>query len=138
MKFEMLGDIVQLYKYEISYNDRDITLVDGCISTEHKVELEKKLTEQSIEFTTTEISQPQYEWLNGKEFEGGYDEALKASQMGEEAWNQYCFEHDENAQLKAKNEQLEIALAETLEKQEKDKTEMQLVIAQLIESGGVA
>lgn len=87
-------------------------LIQGCISLEHKIAVESNLIERGIEFITTKINQPEYEWLNGKEFDGGYNEALKVSDMGQGVWKQYCFERDEKAQLKVQIETENQAIAE--------------------------
>lgn len=58
-----------------------------CISDEHRDEIQQKLTEKEIEFSTEAIDQTNNEWFNGLEFDS-YDEALKVFNKGEQAYLQ--------------------------------------------------
>ena len=85
--FRMLGNKVELYRYKVTWQEEEGEMTENCISEQHKLEVEQKLTEQGISFITTPINQTRNEWFNGLEF-NSYDEALKVFNAGRTAYEQ--------------------------------------------------
>jgi hypothetical protein len=93
----MLGNTVELIRYVVTYDEE----TENCISEEHKDEVEERLTEQGVEFTTEEIDQTSNEWFDGLEF-NSYDEALEVFNTGDDAYNEGLTEQETDAaQLRA-------------------------------------
>ena len=85
--FRMSGKKVELYRYTVTYTENEETMVENCISEEHKNEIEQMLTDKEITFETKTIDQTSNEWFNGLEFDS-YDEALVVFSKGEQAYLQ--------------------------------------------------
>lgn len=85
--FRMLGKKVELYRYTVTYTENEETMVEYCISDEHKNEIEQMLTDKEITFETKTIDQAENEWFNSLEFDS-YDEALVVFGKGEQAYLQ--------------------------------------------------
>ena len=85
--FRLLGKKVELIRYIVAWQEDEQEIQENCISEEHKNEVEQKLTNDGIEFTTTAIDQTGNEWFNGLEF-NSYDEALEVFNKGELAYQQ--------------------------------------------------
>ena len=85
--FRLLGKKVELYRYKITYTENEETMIEYCISEEHKNEIEQALTDKEITFETKTIDQTSNEWFNGLEFDS-YDEALAVFNKGEQAYLQ--------------------------------------------------
>ncbi len=83
--FRLSGKKVELYRYKITHIEKEETMIDYCISEEHKNEVEQILTDKEITFETTLIDQTSNEWFNDLEFDS-YDEALEAFNKGEQAY----------------------------------------------------
>jgi len=86
--FRMLGNKVELIRYQVTYTDPEISeeMTENCISEEHKNEVEQKLTERGINFTTTAVDQTENEWFNGLTFDS-YDTARAVFEAGKAAYN---------------------------------------------------
>ncbi len=82
--FRMLGKKVELYRYKVTHIENEETMIEYCISEEHKSEIEQMLADREITFETKTIDQAENEWFNGLEFDS-YDEALAVFSKGEEA-----------------------------------------------------
>jgi hypothetical protein len=85
--FRMSGKKVELYRYTVTYTENEDTMIEYCISEEHKGEIEQMLADREITFETTLIDQTSNEWFNGLEFDS-YDEALAVFSKGEQAYLQ--------------------------------------------------
>ena len=85
--FRMLGKKVELIRYKVTWQEDEQEMQENCISEEHKAEVEQRLTEQGIEFTTEVIDQTDNEWFDGLEFDS-YDEALAVFNKGEQDYLQ--------------------------------------------------
>ena len=85
--FRMLGKKVELYRYKVTYTENEDTMIEYCISDEHKSEIEQMLADRGIIFETTPIDQTSNEWFDGLEF-NSYDEALEVFNKGEQAYLQ--------------------------------------------------
>ena len=85
--FRMLGKKVELIRYKITWQENEQEMQESCVSDEHRDEIQQKLTEKEIEFSTEAIDQTNNEWFNGLEFDS-YDEALKVFNKGEQAYLQ--------------------------------------------------
>lgn len=89
--FRMLGKKVELIRYIIKWQETQgeetIEMEERCVSEEHKNEVEQKLTEKGIQFSTETIDQTVNEWFEGLEFDS-YDEALEVFNAGREAYEQ--------------------------------------------------
>ena len=85
--FRMLGKKVELYRYKVTWQEDGREMQENCISEEHKNEIEQKLTERGIPFSTESITQAGNEWFEGLEFDS-YDEALEVFNAGREAYEQ--------------------------------------------------
>jgi len=85
--FRMSGKKVELIRYKVTWQEDEREMQENCISEEHKVEVEQRLTGQGIDFTTEAIDQTENEWFNGLEF-NSYDEALEVFNKGEQAYLQ--------------------------------------------------
>jgi hypothetical protein len=83
----MLGKKVELYRYKVTWQEDGQEMQENCISEEHKNEIEQKLTERGIPFSTESITQAGNEWFEGLEFDS-YDEALEVFNAGREAYEQ--------------------------------------------------
>ncbi len=85
--FRMLGKKVELIRYKVTWQEDEQEMQENCISEEHKNEIEQKLTERGIPFSTESITQAGNEWFEGLEFDS-YDEALEVFNAGREAYEQ--------------------------------------------------
>jgi hypothetical protein len=85
--FRMLGKKVELIRYIVTWQEDGQEMQENCISEGHKEEIEQKLIEKEVEFTTEEINQAGNEWFNGLQF-NSYDEALAVFDKGEQAYLQ--------------------------------------------------
>jgi hypothetical protein len=85
--FRMLGKKVELIRYKVTWQEDEQEMQEVCISDEHRDEIQQKLTEKEIEFSTEAIDQTNNEWFNGLEFDS-YDEALAVFNKGEQAYLQ--------------------------------------------------
>ena len=85
--FRMLGKKVELIRYKVTWQEDEQEMQEFCVSDEHRDEIQQKLTEKGIEFSTEAIDQTNNEWFNGLEFDS-YDEALKVFNKGEQAYLQ--------------------------------------------------
>ena len=85
--FRMLGKKVELIRYKVTWQEDGQEMQEGCISEEHKNEVEQKLTTKNIDFTTEAIDQTDNEWFDGLEFDS-YDKALEVFNKGEQAYLQ--------------------------------------------------
>jgi len=89
--FRLLGNKVELVRYIVKWQETQgeetIEMEERCISEEHKNEIEQKLTERGIPFSTESITQAENEWFEGLEF-NSYDEALEVFNKGEQAYLQ--------------------------------------------------
>jgi len=87
----MLGNKVELIRYIVKWQEiqgeETIEMEERCVSEEHKNEIEQKLTEKGIQFSTETIDQTANEWFEGLEFDS-YDEALEVLNAGREAYEQ--------------------------------------------------
>ena len=86
--FRLLGNKVELVRYIVTWQETQgeetIEMEERCVSEEHKNEIEQKLTERGIPFSTESITQAGNEWFEGLEL-GPYDEALQVGNAGREA-----------------------------------------------------
>lgn len=104
--FRLLGNKVELVRYIVTWQETQgeetIEMEERCISEEHKNEIEQKLTERGIPFSTESITQSGNEWFEGLEFDS-YDEALEVFNAGREAYEQkkQLQELTDNLRLKA-------------------------------------
>ena len=89
--FRLLGNKVELVRYIVTWQETQgeetIEMEERCVSEEHKNEIEQKLTERGIPFSTESITQAGNEWFEGLEFDS-YDEALEVFNKGEQAYLQ--------------------------------------------------
>ena len=89
--FRMLGKKVELIRYIVkwqeNYGEETIDMEEKCVSEEHKNEVEQRLTQKGIQFSTETIDQTVNEWFEGLEFDS-YDEALEVFNAGREAYEQ--------------------------------------------------
>jgi GTP-dependent phosphoenolpyruvate carboxykinase len=82
----MLGNKVELIRYIVTWQETEVEKPqEGCISEEHKNEVEQMLTQKGITFTSVPVDQTGNEWFNGLEFDS-YDEAAKVFVTGKEAY----------------------------------------------------
>ena len=98
--FRMLGKKVELYRFKINYIENGKSIIEDCISEEHKNEIEQGLTTKKITFKTAPVIQTNNEWFNGLEFDS-YDEALIVFNGGKVAYDLKM-----NIQTATSNEQL--------------------------------
>ena len=88
--FRLLGNKVELVRYIVTWQETQgeetIEMEERCVSEEHKNEIEQKLTERGIPFSTESITQVGNEWFNGLTF-GSYDEAKRVFEAGEAQFN---------------------------------------------------
>ena len=89
--FRMFGKSVELIRYKVIWQEDEQEMQEGCISEQHKLEVEQSLTERGFAFTTEVIDQTANEWFNGLEF-GSYDEALEVFNLGAEVNKQSLYE----------------------------------------------
>jgi hypothetical protein len=85
--FRLLGKKVELIRYIVTWQEDGQEIQESCVSEEHRDEIQQKLTEKEIEFSTEAIDQTNNEWFNGLEFDS-YDEALAVFSKGEQAYLQ--------------------------------------------------
>lgn len=85
--FRMLGKKVELIRYIVSWQEDDLEMQEGCVSEDHKNDVEQSLTQKNIQFSTQTVNQSENEWIDGLEF-NSYDEALAALNGGEHAYQQ--------------------------------------------------
>jgi hypothetical protein len=89
--FRLLGNKVELVRYIVTWQETQgeetIEMEERCVSEEHKNEIEQKLTERGIPFSTESITQAGNEWFEGLEFDS-YDEDLEVFNAGREAYEQ--------------------------------------------------
>ena len=87
--FRLLGNKVELVRYIVTWQETQgeetIEMEERCVSEEHKNEIEQKLTERGVPFSTESITQAGNEWFEGLEFDS-YDEALVVFDKGEQAY----------------------------------------------------
>lgn len=89
--FRLLGNKVELIRYIVkwreNHGEETIDMEERCVSEEHKNEIEQKLIERGMPFSTESITQAGNEWFEGLEFDS-YDEALKVFNAGRGAYEQ--------------------------------------------------
>lgn len=83
--FRLLGNKVELVRYIVTWQETQgeetIEMEERCVSEEHKNEIEQKLTERGIPFSTESITQAGNEWFEGLEFDS-YDVSTHAPAWG--------------------------------------------------------
>ena len=89
--FRMLGNKIELIRYEITHTENGKEIKESCISEEHRLEIEQMLVDKGIEFVTIPVIQATNEWFNGLKF-NSYDEALEVFNKGQTV-------HDEDVVL---------------------------------------
>lgn len=85
--FRMLGKKAELIRYRVTYAENGQEMTEGCISEQHKNEVEQSLAERGIAFTTVSVDQSANEWFNGLEFDS-YDEAMAEFNAGQADYEQ--------------------------------------------------
>ena len=89
--FRLLGNKVELVRYIVTWQETQgeetIEMEERCISEEHKNEVEQRLAQKGIQFSTETIDQTENDWFEGLEFDS-YDEALEVFNAGREAYEQ--------------------------------------------------
>ena len=87
MKYRMQGNKLELIRHVINYKEGLTQRTYESASIDEKLEVIARLVKQGIDYTTEDISQPEYEWLDGMIFEDE-KEVLPAAEMGEIKYKQ--------------------------------------------------
>lgn len=99
-KFQMNGDVLELYRYLLAYREYDIEMQKYVTSEIEKDRLVKFLNDRNIQCITTSIDQTECEWMNGMKF-NSYDDAVQACELGKDRWQTKLFEENPQLQLTA-------------------------------------
>lgn len=137
--FRMYGNKVQVNRYQVDYTETDFDKegnpVEIAVSRGFPTVAEAEAVKKQYNGTMKELDAASYLWLDGLEF-SGFDEARKAMEMGEEAYNKAQAEK-EAAKPESQITDLQLAMAESYESTVQQITDIQIALAELYERGSV-
>ena len=80
----LIGNKIELIRYEITYRENDIDMSEYCITDEERERIKNSLKERDIKYIVKSIPQD-CEWMRGLQFDN-IDDAKAAMNMGEKTY----------------------------------------------------